>query len=72
MFVISPKPVEWQHHKRCLAYAVLCVVENLRDSNVNTFEFKLAVAGGVVAPAEEYLADGLVDCQCPEDWAGVA
>lgn len=61
-------PREHQHGKACLAAAMLSAVENLRDDEgLDDHTFRAALADGEpLAMADDYLADGLCDCRCPQ------
>lgn len=53
------------HDKRCLAHALICAIENLRDSNLLAIEFAMRVAEGTPSRmAEDYLDSGTVTCRC--------
>lgn len=54
-----------QHTKACLAKAMLCAVENFRDSeSVTLTEFVEFAQRDVLTTAESYLDGVLLDCSC--------
>ena len=59
-------PAEYLHSSRCLAHALICAVENLRDSQgASAHDFRMSVQDNLpLAWADEYLADGTADCLC--------
>lgn len=63
----DPKPREHLHTKKCLAHAVICAVENLRDTNGTDLEFRVHLQDNLPLEwADSYLSDGTVTCLCPE------
>ena len=69
MITTTTMPAEYLHSSRCLAHALICAVENLRDSHSATaagaLAFRLALQDGTpLAWADEYLASGTADCLC--------
>lgn len=61
-----PMPPEHLHSQRCLAHALICAVENIRDERgQSAHDFRLRMQDGeALTQADDYLATGLVDCQC--------
>lgn len=52
------------HDKRCLAHAVICAVENLRDAE-DDLGFRVGMQDNLpLTWADEYLAAGTVSCLC--------
>jgi len=64
--VSEPKPPEWLHDKHCLAHAIICAVENLRDDgHESDYTFRIALQNGdPLHMADEYLSDGTATCVC--------
>lgn len=61
---------EQGHTKRCLANALICAVENIRDDEGQSdTDFRLAAQDNIfLREADGYLADGIATCLCPS-WA---
>ncbi len=57
------------HDKRCLANAIICAVENYRDTEgLTDLDFRISAQNNTfLAEADGYLADGLADCRCDEE-----
>lgn len=56
---------EQGHTKKCLARALICIVENSRDEDGQTdIGFHLDMQRSLI-PAAFDLYDGLLDCICP-------
>lgn len=65
------RPAEWLHERRCLARALICAVENLRDdySRGSDLGFRVDLQDNYpLVVADEYLRDGLLDCTCSAPW----
>lgn len=62
----QPMPAEYLHSARCLAHAMICAIENLRDEEGSgAHDFRLQAQAGIpLAWADEYLASGTADCLC--------
>lgn len=58
---------EQGHTKRCLASAIICAVENIRDQEgLTDTEFRIAAQDNdFLREADGYLADGIATCLCP-------
>lgn len=53
------------HDKRCIAAALICAVENARDSELSVAELvELASSGDLYRWAASYIRDGLTACRC--------
>lgn len=60
-----PMPAEYLHSSKCLAHALICAVENMRDSHSDALAFRMAVQENrQLSWADEYLASGTADCLC--------
>lgn len=59
------------HTARCLAHALICAVENLRDMEDQTgYGFRLAVQENTPLQwADDYLISGTATCLCPSEEA---
>lgn len=66
-YFMRPPTVEEGHTKRCMADAMISVLQNFRDdSGVRAYEFSLlGQDGSFYRTALEYLDSGLSTCQCP-------
>lgn len=62
----TPRPTEHLHSVKCLASAIIAAVENYRDTeHMTDIEFRLhAQDGTFLRAADEYLAEGLMNCRC--------
>lgn len=58
---------EQGHSKKCLANAIICAVQNVRDSEGETdFDFRIAAQDNYFLEiADEYLEGGIATCYCP-------
>lgn len=57
------------HDKKCMTRALICAVENARDSQTSNDAqplIDMMRTGVLVVWANEYLASGLVTCTCAE------
>ena len=62
-----PRPAEWLHTRRCLAHAMVCAVENMRDAAGSDHDFRImAQEGAALAWADEYLTSGTATCLCDD------
>ena len=54
------------HTKKCLAHAIICAVENLRDaSGMTDLDFRLYMQDGeALGQADMYLETGTTTCIC--------
>lgn len=60
-----PMPAEHLHSSACLAHAMICAVENMRDSADGALTFRLMLQENTaLAWADEYLTSGTLDCIC--------
>ena len=61
-----PMPAEHLHSQKCLAAALICAVENMRDEEGQTaHDFRLRMQDGeALTQADEYLSTGLASCLC--------
>lgn len=67
-----PRSLEMGHTKQCLAASMIAYIQNIRDDEgLSDVGFQLVAQDGIVHPAYDYLADGLMNCICPdlEDFA---
>lgn len=66
-FSLRGPSTEEGHTKRCLAEALICAVENVRDSDdfTDTQFVGWAQLNGPLLDGRLYLDDGLVECKCP-------
>jgi hypothetical protein len=62
------RTLEQGHTKKCLAAAMICVIENMRDDqNYTDTGFAIdANANMIYHTAFEYLMDGTKNCTCPD------
>lgn len=70
MTPVKVRPAEWLHEKHCLARAMICAVENLRDDEgEGDMTFRLAMQDGfALDEADSYLRTGTVECVCSAPW----
>lgn len=59
---------EQGHTKRCLAAAMICAIENARDTeDLGDIEFRILMQENIALTwADDYLATGTATCTCPE------
>ena len=67
------RPAEWLHDKACLAHALICAIENMRDDDSRGVNLDLAFRMDVQANlpltwADEYLTSGTTTCLCEAPW----
>jgi hypothetical protein len=68
--MFKARPEEWLHERKCLAYAIICSVENNRDvEGISDHDFRLCAQDNLfLAEADEFLRTGALECQCEADW----
>jgi hypothetical protein len=67
MYPVKRTP-EQGHEKECLAKAIICAVENVRDYEDETaHDFRLSAQDNYfLTLADEYLREGITECICPD------
>lgn len=70
MFTVRLRPEGWLHERKCLAYAIICSVENNRDAEgTSDHDFRIDAQNNLfLAEADEFLRTGALECQCEADW----
>ena len=64
--LVMARTAEQGHTKACLAAAVICAVENLRDDSESDITFRLDLQNNMpLVWADIYLEEGTATCICP-------